>query len=56
MSMFNPNFVKVTNMCENIAKAHVGELEFMQLTWKELLDANGNVYQIVPLLDVTFKG
>lgn len=55
MSMYNPHFDKCISMCENIAKFHVGELVSMRLSWLELKDIDGDVYQIVPLLDVKFK-
>lgn len=54
-TMYNPHFDKVFNMCESIARFHAGELQQMKLEWAERKDAAGNVYQIVPLLDVWFK-
>lgn len=53
--MYNPHFDKCINMCQDIAKAHIGELQTMSLSWKELKDEDGDVYQIVPLLNVKFK-
>ncbi len=53
--MYDPRFRETIAMCENIAKAHAGQLNFMKLEWLELKDATGDVYQIVPLLDVHFK-
>lgn len=53
--MYNPHFEKTLRMCENIARTHAGELQVMKLEWLELKDPNGDVYQIVPLLDVVFK-
>lgn len=55
MSGYNPRVRDVVQMCENISKIHAGELNFMKLEWLELKDAAGDVYQIVPLLDVHFK-
>jgi len=54
-TMYNPHFDKVFKMCEDIARFHAGELQMMKLEWAERKDAAGNVYQIVPLLDVWFK-
>lgn len=53
--MYNPHFLQVTQMCHDIAKAHPESLQTMKLTWLELKDVDGDVYQIVPLLDVVFK-
>lgn len=53
--MYNPHFLKTIEMVENIHRAHVGEIAETKLTWAELKDELGNVYQIVPLLDIKFK-
>tara|TARA_R100000544_G_scaffold36236_1_gene24247 strand:+ start:627 stop:758 length:132 start_codon:yes stop_codon:yes gene_type:complete len=43
-------------MVENIAKVHAGEIDEMELSYVELKDPEGNVYQIVPYLRVLYKG
>ena len=53
--MYNPKFQETLSMCESIARTHAGELQLMKLEWLELKDADGYVYQIVPLLDVVWK-
>lgn len=53
--MFDPHFRQVISMCENIAKVHQGQMEYMKLVWTELKTPDGDVYQIVPVVDVVFK-
>jgi hypothetical protein len=53
--MYNPEFTKTIQMCQTIANSHVGELLTLDLEWKELKDADGQVYQIVPILRAKFK-
>ena len=55
VAMYNPQFLKTIEMVETIHRAHVGEILQTKLTWAELKDGAGDVYQIVPLLDIQFK-
>lgn len=43
-------------MVETMANKHVGEMDRLTLTWAELKNPLGDVYQIVPLLDIVYKG
>lgn len=53
--MHNPRFLEVFKMVEHVANRHAGEIDTMKLEWAELKDQDGDVYQIVPLLDVVYK-
>lgn len=53
--MYNPYFIRTHQMCRDLADAHYGEMKQLKLAWGEIKSPDGNIVQIVPLLDITFK-
>ena len=53
--MYNPRFDEVNKTVRYIVGTYHDYLQEMKVTWKELKDEDGDVYQIVPLYHVTFK-
>ncbi|MHA2067821.1 MAG: hypothetical protein ACXABY_25950 [Candidatus Thorarchaeota archaeon] len=53
--MYNPKFTEFNQTVQSIVQKHSEELLTLKTTWKELKDDEGYVYQIVPIIDITFK-
>lgn len=53
--MYNPRFDEVNTTARYIISKYHDYLQTFKVTWKELKDEDGEVYQIVPVFDVTFK-
>ena len=53
--MYNPQFKETQLTVRYLVDKHHEDIEDFKLTWKELKDEDGDVYQIVPIFDITFK-
>lgn len=56
MSMFNPRIKEVSQMFSQVFDKHAEEIDVATLDWVYLRDDTGNIMQIVPILNVVFKG
>ncbi len=53
--MFNPQIKEVTMTLKYIADKYSDYLQSVKVEWKELKDEDGDVYQIVPIFNITYK-
>jgi hypothetical protein len=53
--MYNPKFSEFNKTVQSIVNRHSEELLTLKTRWVELKDDDGDVYQIVPIIDITFK-
>lgn len=53
--MYNPKFSEFNRTVQSIVNKHSEELLTLTTKWVELKDDEGYVYQIVPVIDITFK-
>lgn len=54
--MYNPKFKEFYATCLSIQNKHADEISTFKTKWVELKDSEGEVYQIVPIFDITYKG
>lgn len=53
---FNPHFDLAYATLKQIVDKHADELEFISLDAVELKDEYGDVYQVKPVINISFKG
>lgn len=56
MSSYNPHVLEVSRMFAEVFSKYSEEIDVATLDWKELKDSAGNVFQIVPVVQVVNKG
>lgn len=52
---YNPQFEKGYAALKYIVDKYQSELEFVALDARELVDEDGNAYQVVPVIRISFK-
>jgi hypothetical protein len=53
--MYNPKFSEFYRTVQSIQNRHSEEILTFTTRWVELKDDEGNVYQLVPFFDITYK-
>jgi len=53
--MYNPQFKEFNTTLKYLADKHCDYLQSISVKWQELKDEDGDVYQIVPLIDIKYK-
>lgn len=53
---YNPHFDKAYIAMQHVIDKYPDELEFLTLDCRELRDEYGDVYQVSPVIRISFKG